>query len=216
MSTKQVEYTLGEEIANSVTHGIGAALGIAALVVLVTFAGFDGDAWRIVSFAVYGATLVIAYLASTFYHSFPWPRAKNLLRVFDHASIYLLIAGTYTPFALVHLRGGWGWTIFGLIWGMAAAGVVCKAVALDKFRALPMILYIGMGWLIVIAFKPLVAALPTGGLVWLIAGGLAYTSGLIFYGLDRMPYNHAIWHLFVLAGSICHFFCLLLYTLPTS
>lgn len=214
MATQQVEYTLGEEIANSITHGVGVALGVAALAILVTFAGLRGDPWRVVSFSIYGSTLVIAYLASTLYHSFPGPRAKDVLRVIDHASIYLLIAGTYTPFALVHLRGGWGWTIFGLIWGLAAVGVAVKALAFAKMRVVSMILYVGMGWLIVIAFKPLLVAIPLAGLIWLLAGGLSYTLGLIFFKLDRVPYNHAIWHLFVLGGSVCHFFSLLLYTLP--
>jgi hemolysin III len=214
MATRKVEYTLGEEIANSITHGIGAALGVAALVVLVTFAGIQGDAWKVVSFSVYGATLVLLYLASTFYHSFRSSRVKRVFRIFDHASIYLLIAGTYTPFALVSLRGGWGWTIFGLIWGLAVCGVVLKSLALGKFRALTMILYVAMGWLILVALKPLFAALPAMGFAWLLVGGLCYTGGLVFFAL-KQRYAHAVWHLFVLAGSICHFFCILLYTLPT-
>lgn len=213
MATREAEYTMGEEIANSVTHGIGAALGVAALVVLVTFARIQGDAWKVVSFSIYGATLVLLYLASTFYHSFRSSRVKRLFRVFDHASIYLLIAGTYTPFALVNMRGGWGWTIFGLIWGLAVCGVVLKSLAFKKFRALSMVLYVAMGWLIIIALKPLLSALPSMGFVWLLLGGLFYTGGLIFFALNRR-YAHAVWHLFVLGGSICHFFCILFYTLP--
>lgn len=214
MTKNHCGYTIGEEIANSITHGIGAALGIAALVILVTFAGMDGDAWRVVSFSIYGATLIMVYLSSTFYHSFQSRRVKNLFKMFDHTSIYLLIAGTYTPFALVNLRGAWGWTLFGLIWGLAVCGILLRSLRGDRYRVLPMILYLTMGWLIVIAIKPLFSALSPMGFVWLMIGGLSYTLGLIFFKLDRMRFNHAVWHLFVLGGSVCHFFCILFYTLP--
>ena len=209
-------YTLTEEIANSVTHGIGAGLSIAALSILVTFAGLFGDAWRVVSFSIYGATLILLYLASTFYHSFQSPRLKGIFRVLDHSAIFLLIAGTYTPFTLVNLRGAWGWTLFGLIWGLAIFGILLEVFFMDRFKALTMVTYVGMGWLVVIAFKPLLSAFPVGGMVWLGVGGLTYTLGVIFYLWERMPFNHAVWHLFVLGGSVCHFFCMLFYVLPVS
>jgi len=212
MSIKR--YTLGEEIANSVTHGVGAALGVAALSILVTLAALQGDAWRVVSFSVYGATLVLLYLFSTLYHSFQSEKVKRIFRIFDHAAIYLLIAGSYTPFTLVSLRGAWGWTLFGLIWGLAVVGIIHTIFFIDRFKALSAIVYIGMGWLIVIAFKPIVAAVPFGGIVWMLIGGLAYTLGVVFYAWKKLPYNHAIWHLFVLGGSISHFFGILFYVLP--
>ncbi len=160
-------YTLTEEIANSVTHGIGAGLSIAALSILVTFAGLFGDAWRVVSFSIYGATLILLYLASTFYHSFQSPRLKEIFRVLDHSAIFLLIAGTYTPFTLVNLRGVWGWTLFGLIWGLAIFGILLEVFFMDRFKALTMATYVGMGWLVIIAFKPLLSAVPVGGMIWL-------------------------------------------------
>lgn len=209
-------YTLTEEIANSVTHGIGAGLSIAALSILVTFAGLFGDAWRVVSFSIYGATLILLYLASTFYHSFQSPRLKEIFRVLDHSAIFLLIAGTYTPFTLVNLRGVWGWTLFGLIWGLAIFGILLEVFFMDRFKALTMVTYVGMGWMVIIAFKPLLSAVPVGGMVWLCVGGLTYTLGVIFYLWDRVPFNHAIWHLFVLGGSVCHFFCMLFYVLPVN
>jgi len=214
MEREPVAYTFGEEIANSITHGIGVMMGIAALVVLVTFAGIDGDVWRVVSFSIFGSTLILVYAVSTLYHGLTSPKAKRIFQVLDHSAIYLLIAGTYTPFTLVNMRGGWGWTVFGLIWGCAVLGVVMKAAFMNRLRVFPMILYVVMGWLVLIAVKPLLAVLPAMGFVWLLIGGLSYTFGLIFFALNRMPYNHAVWHLFVLGGSICHFFCLLFYTLP--
>lgn len=209
-------YSRFEELANSLTHGIGAGLALAALAILVTFSGLSGDAWRVVSFAIYGACLVLLYLASTFYHAFGSPRLKRLFRVFDHAAIFLLIAGTYTPVALVSLRGGWGWTLFGLIWGLAIAGIVLEVFFIDRLRWLTLATYLGMGWLVVIAAGPLVEALPFGALAWLAAGGLSYTGGVVFYLWKRLPFHHAIWHLFVLGGSVCHFFAFLLYVLPES
>lgn len=210
------QYSTGEEIANAVTHGVGAALAVAGLAVLVTLAGIYGDAWRVVSFSVYGATLVMLYLASTFYHSFQSPGAKRVFRILDHSAIYLLIAGSYTPFTLVTMRGAWGWSLFGVIWGLAVAGIVLEA-AFSKgkgFRILNVLIYIGMGWLVVVAIKPLVAGLPRGGLAWLFAGGLFYTLGAGLYAMKKIPFNHAIWHLFVLGGSACHYFAILLYVLP--
>jgi hemolysin III len=205
------EQTLGEEIANSITHGIGAALGIAALVLLVVFSAKYGDAWRVVSFSIYGATLIILYLASTLYHSMPPGRVKKFFRIFDHVSIYLLIAGTYTPVALVSMRGGWGWTLFGLIWAMAIGGIVSRFFLMDRFKALSLIFYVAMGWLAIIAIKPMLTMGPRGLFLWILIGGVSYTLGVVFYLMKRMPFHHAVWHLFVLGGSICHFFGMLLH-----
>lgn len=207
-------YNLKEEIASSISHGIGAALGIAALVILVVFAAIKGDPWRVVSFSIYGVSLVILYLASTFYHAFREPAIKQVFKICDHASIYILIAGTYTPFTLVTLRGPWGWTLFGIIWGLAIFGVIFKSIFIHKFKLISTILYVLMGWFIVIAMKQVIISLEIMGLIWLIIGGLAYTGGVYFYLNDKIKYNHAIWHLFVLAGSVCHFFSILFYVLP--
>ncbi len=214
--TKIVQYSIREEIANSITHGIGAALSIAGLTLLVVLASIYGDAWRVVSFSVYGSTLVILYLASTLYHSVQHPKVKPILRIFDHASIYLLIAGTYTPFTLVSMRGVWGWTIFGIVWSLALAGIVFKVFFIGKFENLSTVAYVLMGWVVVIAFKELWVSLPMGGIFWLIGGGVTYTLGVIFYAWEKLPYNHAIWHLFVLGGSLCHFFAILFHVLPAA
>ena len=203
--------SLGEEIANSVTHGIGAALSVAALVILVVFASLYGDTWRVVSFSVYGATLFLLYLASTLYHSFTNPRIKQFFRILDHSSIYLLIAGTYTPVTLISMRGPWGWTLFGLIWVMAIAGIISKIFIIGKFKIVSVLFYVIMGWFILIAFKPMLQMVPKGLIVWIFIGGVCYTFGLIFYALKKIPYFHFIWHLFVLGGSISHFFGMLLY-----
>ena len=200
-----------EELFNSVTHIAGAVLALAGLVVLVVSASLRGDVWRVVSFSVYGATLFLLYMASAFYHSAGGP-AKKIFRLIDHQSIYLLIAGTYTPFTLVTLRGAWGWSLFGVIWGLAALGITLDAVHNKGSRVPQLIIYILMGWLIMIALGPLLRTLPLGGVVLLALGGLFYTSGVAFYVLDkRFPYFHGIWHLFVLAGSLCHYFSVLLY-----
>jgi hemolysin III len=209
-------YSRKEEIANSLTHGVGAGLAVAALVLLVTFSAFTGDPWRVVSFSIYGACLVTLYLASTFYHALPSPRLKRIFRILDHTAIFLLIAGTYTPITLVSLRGGWGWTLFGLTWGFALFGIGLEVFFLDRYRWLTLCSYLGMGWMAVIAIKPLVTTLPFGALLWLVAGGLCYTGGVTFYLWKRLPFSHAVWHLFVLGGSICHFFCFLLYVLPLA
>lgn len=202
---------LGEEIANSITHGIGAALSIAALVILVVFASHRGDAWRIVSFSIYGTTLILLYLISTLYHSFLNPKIKRFFRILDHSAIYLLIAGSYTPITLVSMRGAWGWTLFGLIWGMAIGGIIITALLLDKLKTLMVLSYVAMGLLIIIAFKPMVQMLPQGMIAWLFIGGACYILGIIFYAWKRMSYHHTVWHLFVLAGSISHFFGILFY-----
>jgi hemolysin III len=209
-------YTFGEEIANALTHGVGVGLAVAALAVLVTFAGLYGDAWRVVGFAIYGATLILLYLASTMYHAFTSPRAKRVFKALDHAAIFLLIAGTYTPFTLVTLRGPWGWTLFGLIWGFALAGITFETLFLGRYMKLVVGFYIAMGWLVVIAIKPLVDSLPLGGLLWVSGGGLAYTGGVAFYAWKSLPFSHAVWHLFVLAGSTCHFFAMWFYVLPMA
>lgn len=202
---------MNEEIANSITHGIGVLLSVAALVLLVVFATQRGTAWGIVGFSIYGVCLVSLYLASTLYHAFPPGRVKAFFHIMDHASIYLLIAGTYTPVVLGPLRGPWGWSIFGVIWGLALTGMILKIFFTGRFNVISTLFYLGMGWMIVIAVKPMLAILPTGFLIWLVLGGLSYTFGVIFYSWHRIPYHHAIWHLFVLGGSICHFLGLLFY-----
>ena len=209
-------YTLGEEIAHAVTHGIGILLSVAGLALLVTFASLYGDVWHITSCSIYGATLILLYTASTLYHGIPMPRAKQLLRRFDHAAIFLLIAGTYTPFTLVNLRGGWGWTLFGLVWGIAALGVLLEFFRDKRLKWLSLSLYLGLGWLVMIAIKPLIDSVETGGLVLLLAGGLCYSLGVIFYVWKRMAYHHAVWHLFVMAGSVLHFFSVFFYVVPPA
>ena len=204
--------SLGEEIANSITHGIGAALATAALTILLVFAALKGDAWRIVSFAIYGSSLVLMYISSTLYHAFTHKGAKRYFRIMDHSSIFLLIAGTYTPITLLPLRDtDWGWTIFGLIWGMAILGILFKFLFYGKLEKLSVVFYVLMGWLAIIAIKPMLTNLPTGLLIWIAVGGLFYTLGIIFYAWTKLPYSHSIWHLFVLGGSISHFFGILLY-----
>ncbi len=206
--------TMGEEIANSITHGIGAGVSVAALTMLVVFASQQGDAWKIVSFSIYGSALVILYLASTFYHGFQSPRVKRFFRILDHCAIFLLIAGTYTPFTLVTLRGAWGWSIFGAVWGLAALGILSNTIFPHRFEKATVGLYLAMGWIVVFAFKPTMAALDSHGLAWMVVGGLSYTLGVVFYAWEKLPYSHTIWHLFVLAGSVCHFFAILLHVLP--
>lgn len=209
-------YSLAEEIANSITHGLGVLLSIVGLVVLVYLAATRGDVWHIVSSSIFGATLILLYLSSTLYHSITAPRAKEVLRLLDHVAIYLLIAGTYTPFLLVNLRGPWGWSVFALVWGIALTGIILKISPLGQKRGLSLTLYLVLGWIILIAIKPLLIFLDPAGIRLLVAGGLAYTGGVIFYGWKSLPYNHAIWHLFVLAGSCFHFFAVLFYVIPRS
>lgn len=204
--------SLREEIFNSITHGIGTLLSIAALVLLVVFASIKGNAWHIVSFSIFGTTLVLLYLASTLYHSFTKAKIKNLFARFDHAAIFLLIAGTYTPFVLTILRGALGWTIFGIIWGLAIAGVVIRSIYLTRFRKLMVGIYLGMGWMFLMAIVPMLRNLPTLSFIFLLLGGIFYSIGVIFYSWRSLKYGHGIWHLFVLAGSIMHFFSVI-YTL---
>jgi hemolysin III len=203
--------TIGEEIANSITHGVGIGLSIAALVILVVLASKRGDAWRIVSFSIYGTTLFLLYLASTLYHSFVNPKIKNIFRILDHSAIYLLIAGTYTPVTLTLMRGAWGWTLFGLAWAIAIGGIIITALLLDKLKALLVLSYVVMGLLVVIAIKPMIQMVPRGMIIWLFIGGACYLLGIIFYLWNRLPYHHPIWHIFVLGGSISHFLGILFY-----
>jgi hemolysin III len=206
-------YTYREELAHGISHGIGAGLAIAGLVFLLYFAIRNGNVWHIVSASIYGSSLILLYLASTLYHLLSSPRFKRLFKRLDHLMIYGLIAGTYTPLTLVSLRGGWGWTLFGLIWGMALCGLILELVFKRKIHWISLALYLGMGWLIVIAAQPLLASLAPGGIVLLVAGGLLYTLGVIFYVWESLSYHHVIWHLFVMAGSIAHFFSILLYVM---
>ncbi|MBM9591019.1 hemolysin III family protein [Leptospira sp. 201903075] len=210
------EYSIGHEIANAVTHGIGGGLSIAGLSLLLTMAVLYGNIWHVVSSAVYGATLIILYLASTLYHGIYHTATKRIFKVIDHASIYLLIAGTYTPFTLVSLRehSEWGWTLFLVIWVLAFIGVLLLLLFPGKYSGARVVVYILMGWLAIFVMKDIRTAIGIGGISWLVAGGLSYTVGVIFYLWDRLPFNHAIWHLFVLSGSICHFFAILFYVIP--
>jgi hemolysin III len=201
--------TLKEEIFNSVTHGIGTLLSIAALVLLVVFAAIKGNAWHVVSFSIFGTTLVLLYLASTLYHSFTKEKIKNLFARLDHAAIFLLIAGTYTPFVLTTLRGALGWTMFGIIWGLAIVGVVIRSIYLTRFKNLMVGVYLAMGWMFVMAIVPLIKILPGISIAFLFIGGGCYSLGVIFYAWRKLKYGHGIWHLFVLAGSIMHFFAVL-------
>ncbi|AIQ47897.1 hemolysin D [Paenibacillus sp. FSL R7-0273] len=207
-------YSRREEIANAITHGIGTVLSVAALVLLVVYASLEGTAWHVVSFSIYGTTMLLLYLNSTLVHSLREGKAKDLFEFFDHSSIYLFIAGTYTPFLLVAIRGPLGWSLFGIVWGVALFGVAFKAFFVKKFLFMSTIFYIAMGWLIVIAWNPLSAAVAGGGMALLMTGGILYTLGTIFYVWRGFPFHHAVWHIFVLAGSVTHFFAVLIYLLP--
>ena len=204
-------YFYQQEIANSITHGIGAILSIAGLIVLLVMAGTKGDIWRIVSFSIYGTTLVFLYLMSTIYHGSSNTRIKKVFQILDYSAIYLLIAGSYTPLTLISLRGPWGWTLFGLVWGIALTGIMLQIFFFKRMNIISMVLYIIMGWLILIAIKPLIETIPRGMLLWIIAGGISYSLGIIFYLSKKIPYHHTIWHLFVLGGSVTHYLAILLY-----
>ena len=199
------QYTIGEEIVNSITHGLGAILSIAGLVVLIVFAALYGDSWHIVSFSIFGGTLVVLYLASTLYHSFSKPSVKKVFKKLDHSAIFLLIAGTYTPFVLVSLRGAWGWSIFGVIWSLAIFGIVTKFSNISRFRKASVVVYLFMGWLGLIAFKEILNGVPLLSLKLLVIGGLSYTGGVIFYCWKKL----GIWHVSVLCGSVAHYFSIL-------
>lgn len=202
------------ELANALTHALGVALALAGLAVLVTLASMQGSPRRVISYSIYGVTLVLLYAASAAYHGIRLPQAKRLLRTLDHVAIYLLIAGTYTPFALISLRGAWGWSLLGMIWALAAIGVVFKLFFTGRFPRTSTVAYLAMGWLALIAIRQLFAHLPPKGLVLLFAGGLCYSVGVLFFAFDqKLRFNHAVWHLFVLAGSACHFFAVMVSTL---
>ncbi len=205
-----------EEVANSVTHGLGLLASLAGAFVLVSLSVEQGEAWYVVSASVYGATLVALYAASTLYHALKGTRARNALRVLDHCAIYLLIAGTYTPVTLVSMRGGWGWTLFGLAWGLAAVGIIFKILAAGRYAVFSTVAYVLMGWLCIIAIKPMFVLLSPGALALLGAGRLLYTAGVFFYRSDRVPYSHAVWHLFVVAGSVRHYLAIARYVLVSS
>jgi hemolysin III len=205
-----------EEVANSITHGIGLVLSLAGFAALLILALTRGSKWHIVGCGVYGATLVLVFAASTLYHSFQEPRLKDLFRTADQVAIYLLIAGTYTPFMLVPLRGFWGWLLLAIVWSLALAGIVLKIVFADRYKALTMALYLVIAWMAIIAVKPIIMTVPIGGLAWIGAGGVAYMTGLVFFAWDRVPFNHTIWHLFVMVGSLCHYFAVMFYVLPVE
>ncbi|MBT2736295.1 PAQR family membrane homeostasis protein TrhA [Neobacillus sp. C211] len=203
-----------EELANSITHGVGALLSISALVILIVYASLYGTVWHVVSFTIFGVTMFILYMSSTLLHSFPEGKAKDIFEIFDHSSIYFFIAGTYTPFLLIVIKGTLGWSLFGIVWGLAIAGTVFKCFFVKKYLFSSTALYVVMGWLIVFAWKPLVNNLSLEGMTYLAIGGALYTIGAIFYVWRGFKYHHAVWHLFVLAASVAHFFCVLFYVLP--
>ena len=200
-----------ERIFNSITHGIGSVLSVVALILMVVYASYNSDAWSIVGVSIFGATLIVLYMSSTIYHAFPRGRVKQIFKTLDQSFIYLLIAGTYTPVLLITLRTTLGWTVFGLIWAMAIGGITHRIFFPGKLKTLSLVSYITMGWLSLIVFKSLLNAAPVELVVWLLIGGAFYTGGLIFYSWERLPFNHAIWHLFVLGGSFSHFMGIYLY-----
>lgn len=204
--------TSGEEIANSLSHGIGLILAIAATPILIIAALRYGSAWNLIGVSVFAASMMMLYSASTLYHALRHDKAKRFFRMLDHSAIFLLIAGTYTPFTLGILRGPWGWTLLALIWGLAALGLTLKAVFGVRFNKLSVVLYLMMGWLVVIAAPQILRVMPLSGLAWIAAGGVAYTGGVAFYAAHRVRYAHFAWHLFVLAGTVCHFFAVLWYS----
>ncbi len=213
-SIREFKYTPGEEIANASTHAVGVILSVIALTLMVVLASIGGDPWRIVSVGIFGATLMAVYVSSTLYHAIPHPKAKRVMRIFDHCAIYLLIAGTYTPFLLVSMRGPIGWSLFGVLWGLAAAGCLLKVLCMERWETLSVVLYVAMGWAVIATIKPALAMVPPAALALMAVGGVAYTAGIIFYAWQRLPYHHAIWHLFVLAGSITHFVAILYFIVP--
>jgi len=215
-STEISPYSIKEEIAHSITHGVGIVLSIIGLTVLVTFSSLLGNVWHIVSTSIFGASLILLYTASTLYHAIPNPRAKSVLKQIDHSAIYVLIAGTYTPFLLVNLHGYIGWSLFVMVWLIAIMGIILEVYRKDRFKKLSIALYLALGWLVILAIKPMLEAVDSKGLMLLLMGGLFYTLGVIFYIRKKMLYHHAIWHLFVLAGSIMHYFSVLFFVIPTE
>lgn len=206
MSTVKKRYTLGEEIFNSVTHGMGSLLSIAGTVVLIVFSAINSDAFAVVSSAVYGASLIILYTMSTLYHSITNEKAKKFFRIMDHNTIFFLIAGTYTPYTLAVLRSPLGWVLFGVVWGAAAIGIVLNSIDLEKFSKISVVCYIAMGWVIIIAVKPLMSSMPFISFALLVAGGIFYTIGVIFYAIKKVKYFHSVWHIFTVIGSALHYF----------
>jgi hemolysin III len=204
---------LGDILANAITHGVGAAFALTGAAYLI-YVSSRGSSLQIISCSVYAGTLVLVYMCSTLYHSLVRTGARRVFHILDHSSIYLLIAGTYTPFTLVSLRGTLGWTLFAIVWSLAIAGVVFKSLAIGRFEIASAVIYLGMGWLVVFAMRPLLQAVPWHGVLWLAAGGVAYTVGILFFAFDRVPYFHGIWHLCVLAGSVAHYFAILFYVAP--
>ena len=209
-----ITYSEAEELANRLTHCVAALLSIVGLVILLVAASRTGDPYRIVSAAVFTSVLCIFYIISTLYHTFRNQRVRYVFRILDHAGIFLVIAASYTPFTLVSMREGNGWALFGVVWGLAVVGVVFKTFMTHRLAFLAPVLYIALGWLIVVDLEGLLGMVPLKGVLWLFAGGLCYTVGIIFYAIDRIPYNHAIWHLFVIAGSLCHYLSILWYVVP--
>ena len=209
-------YSAGEEVANVATHGVGAIASGAGLAILLVYSAWFGDVRQVVSTAIFGATMILLYTASTIYHAVPSPRARHVAKIFDHASIYLLIAGTYTPFTLLALRGAWGWALFAAVWSLALAGVAMEAFWVYRPRWISAVVYLAMGWMVVLAGRRLVEALPPGAFALLVAGGLLYSLGTIFYVMKRVKYAHAVWHGFVLGGSTCHFLAVVLLVLPVT
>ncbi|MBM7598967.1 hemolysin III [Virgibacillus halotolerans] len=207
-------FSKGEEIANAITHGIGAVLSIVGLVVLIVSASLQGTAWHVVSFTIFGATMFILYMSSTMVHALPHGKAKDLFEIFDHASIYLFIAGSYTPFTFIVIQGKLGWTMFGIIWGLAIAGTVFKAFFVKKYLFTSTILYVLMGWMVILGWNQIVENLHPNGVILFVTGGICYTLGAIFYVWRGFKFHHAVWHLFVIAGTATHFFCVLFYVLP--
>ena len=209
-------YTLSEELINSISHGIGACLSVVALVLCIVQAAVNGNAWGVVSASIYGSSLIMLYCMSTLYHAITNKTARKVFRVFDHTSIFFLIAGTYTPITLVTLNGALGWTMFGIVWSMAILGIVLNSINVERFRKFSMICYIGMGWAVIMGLQEVIRKLPENGFIFLLLGGIMYTVGIIFYALKKYRYMHSIWHFFVLSGSILQFFCIYLYVLPVK
>ena len=211
-----ITYSEEEELANRLTHTLAAAISLVGFVFMVTAASRTGDPYRIVSSVIFCGSLTIFYIISTLYHTIRSPKSRYVFRVLDHAGIYLVIAGTYTPFTLVSLRESSGWVLFGVVWGLAIAGAIFKSFMTHRLAFLAPVFYIALGWLIVVDLEGLLSLVPIKGVLWLVAGGLFYTVGIIFYAIDRIPYNHAVWHVFVIAGSLCHYFSILWYVVPLA